>query len=93
MTLHDPTDVLAEALDADGGPFVELRYHRKYSRSLSVEKGRVDQAKIAEHTGVGVRVLESGTWGFASTDRLEPGTIRRAIESARAAARASAAMR
>ncbi len=89
----DPTDLLAEALDADGGPFVELRYHKKRSRSVSVEKGRVDQARIAEHTGVGVRVLEQGTWGFASTDRLETAAVRRAVEAARAAARASAGAR
>ena len=89
----DPTDLLTEALDADGGPFVELRYHKKRSRSVSVEKGRVDQARIAEHTGVGVRVLEQGTWGFASTDRLETAAVVRAVESARAAARASAAAR
>jgi len=93
MTLHDPTDVLTEALDADGGPFVELRYHKKTSRNLSVEKGRVDQAKVSEHTGVGVRVLESGTWGFASTDRLDSGAVRRAVDAARSAARASAALR
>jgi TldD protein len=93
MPPHDPTDVLTEALDADGGPFVELRYHKKTTRNLSVEKGRVDQAKVSEHTGVGVRVLDAGTWGFASTDRLEAGAVRRAVDAARSAARASSAMR
>ncbi len=92
-TASDPTDLLAEALDADGGAFVELRYHAKRSRSLAVEKGRVDQAKVAEHTGVGVRVLEQGTWGFASTDHLEVDAVRRSIEAARQAASASAAAR
>lgn len=89
--LHDPTDVLAEALDGSG--FVELRYHRKRTRSLSVEKGRVDQAKVSEKTGVGVRVLEDGTWGFASTDTLEAGAVRLAVDRARRAARSSAAAR
>ena len=93
MTLQDPTDLLVEALDRDGGPYVELRYHKKLSRSLQVEKGRVDQARVSEHTGVGVRVLEEGTYGFASTSRFELESLRRAIDSARAAARASAALR
>jgi TldD protein len=92
-THADPTDLLAEALDRSGEGYVELRYHGKRTRSVSVEKGRVDQARIAEHNGVGVRVLDSGTWGFASTDRFELGSLKQAIDAARAAARSSAAAR
>lgn len=87
---HDPTDLLQETLDAHAGGFCELRYHKKRSRSLAVEKGRVDRAQISEHTGVGVRVLEDGTWGFASTDRVDKESIGVAIEAARSAARATA---
>lgn len=88
---HDPTDLLSEALSRSEEDFVELRFHRKRTRSVSVEKGRVDQAKVSEHTGVGVRVLSRGTWGFASTDRADAAAVRRAVEAARLAARASAA--
>lgn len=89
----DPTDLLVEALRSKEGGFVELRYHRKRSRAVSVEKGRVDTAQSTEHTGVGVRVHEAGSWGFASTDQAEVGAIRRAIDAARAAARAGASAR
>jgi TldD protein len=89
----DPTDLLTSALDANAGGFVELRYHKKRSRVLAVEKGRVETAQITEHTGVGVRVLEAGTWGFASTDRIEGAAIRDTIEAARRAARSSSAAR
>ncbi|MFT4543492.1 MAG: TldD protein [Planctomycetota bacterium] len=88
---QDPTDMLADVLAQSSGGFVELRYHKKRTRGLAVEKGRVDQARISEHSGIGVRVLEQGTWGFASTDRLEAGAIARAIDSARRAAKSSAA--
>ena len=91
--LQDPTDLLNEVLTETGDEFVELRYHRKRTRSITVEKGRVDQAKISEHTGVGVRVLAHGTWGFASTDRFEKGAVRRAMEAARSAAISSASAR
>ncbi len=93
METQDPTDLLAEALRTKEGGFVELRYHKKRSRAVSVEKGRVDTAQSTEHTGVGVRVHESGTWGFASTDQAELGSIRRAIDQARSAARAGASAR
>lgn len=90
---HDPTDLLSDVLAQNAGGFVELRYHKKRTRAVAVEKGRVDTAQITEHSGVGVRVLEDGTWGFASTDRVEAGAIERAIRSARAAAKASARAR
>jgi len=87
---NDPTDLLQEVLDANAGGFCELRYHKKRTRSIAVEKGRVDRAQITEHTGVGVRVLEDGTWGFASTGHLDAGSIATAVEAARSAARATA---
>lgn len=89
----DPTDLLAEVLEKTGDGFVELRYHKKRTRALAVEKGRVDTAQVNEHTGVGVRVLEHDTFGFASTDRVEPAAIARAVDLARAAARSAAKAR
>jgi TldD protein len=89
----DPTDLLAEVLSKKPGGFVELRFHKKRTRAVAVEKGRLDTAQITEHTGVGVRVLEDGTFGFASTDRAEDSAIAGAIDAARAAARASARAR
>lgn len=94
MTSSDPRPILLDALRRDGSDdHVELRYHAKRTRSVAVEKGRVDQAKVSEHTGVGVRVLSQGTFGFASTDQLEVGAVVRAIETARAAAHASSSVR
>ncbi len=82
-------EILEEAIrDADG--FVELRYHSKTSRSIGVEKGKVERTQLRNRKGVAVRVLDRGGWGFASTGTLEPAAIRRAIDSARTAARASA---
>ena len=61
MELSDPRPLLQEALQRSGSDdHVELRYHATRTRSVAVEKGRVDQARAAEHTGVGVRVLAGG---------------------------------
>jgi TldD protein len=93
LRASDPTDLLVDVLDKNAGGFVELRYHKKRSRAVAVEKGRIETAQSTEHTGVGVRVLEQGTWGFASTDDVSPAAIAKAIEGARAAARASSRAR
>jgi TldD protein len=90
-SIADPTDLLQEALADRGEGFVEMRYHKKRSRAVAVEKGRVDTAQVTEHTGVGVRVLDRGSWGFASTDCIDTDSVRRTVDAARTAALASAA--
>jgi len=70
--------------------FVELRYHHKEFRSLRVTQGRVESTSARHRTGVGVRVLESGTWGFASTSDCTKASILQAVDAARTSARASA---
>jgi len=70
--------------------FVELRYHAKTSRSLGIDKGRVERSQIRHRKGVGVRVFAAGGWGFASTGEVDAASIQRAVEMARAAAVACA---
>ncbi|MEZ6017509.1 MAG: TldD/PmbA family protein [Planctomycetota bacterium] len=86
----DPRPLLTEALQGFAGDYAELRYHRKRTRTVAVERGRVDQARASEHTGVGVRVMVDGALGFATTSDLEAGAIRTALDEATRAARASA---
>ena len=78
---------------ADESGFVELRYHKKTTRSVSIEKGRVEAATIRHREGTGVRVLEDGTFGFSSCGSWQPADVTKAIANARTAARKSAARR
>ncbi len=89
---NESLEVLERAIDSEDG-FVELRYHDKVSRSVGVEKGRVERTQYRRRSGVGVRVLDAGGWGFASTSDLEVTAVKRAIDAARAAARAGAGSR
>lgn len=73
--------------------FVELRYHAKTFRSVTVQQGRVERTTVRRRDGVGVRVLADGTWGFAATGDASVAAIRKAIEAALAAARATASFR
>lgn len=85
-------DLLQDIIkDYDG--FVELRHHSKVFRSVTAEKGKIERSSIRRRRGVGVRVLDAGTWGFASTGSLSATAIRQAIEDARRAAVASASHR
>jgi TldD protein len=86
--------LLRDALQRAGGDgFVELRWHAKTFRSVSVQKGRLERSSVSRRAGVGVRVLLDGTWGFASTGDASLAAVATALDRARAAARASAALR
>lgn len=84
---------LLEKLASHAGGFVELRYHRKETRRFEVEMGRVENAIVKQRAGVGVRILEEGTWGVAASSDLSEEAIGRAIDHARSAARATASFR
>jgi TldD protein len=80
---------LLRDLAREGSGYVELRYHDRLTQSVRVQQGKVEVGEVKRRRGVGVRVLEGGTFGFASTSRTDRDAIRRAIDRARAAARGS----
>lgn len=86
---RDVVRALSDCVKNEDG-FVELRFHKKTSRGVSIEKGRVESSSVRHRTGTGVRVLENGVFGFASCSSAEPAEVKRAIDRARDAARRSA---
>ncbi|MBC8365917.1 TldD/PmbA family protein [bacterium] len=78
--------LLEEIVRGQAG-WVELRYHRRRQNDFSVQKGRVDVANAQTIGGVGVRVLEDGSFGFASSVEADRASIQKAVERARANAR------
>lgn len=79
-------DFLADIVKGESG-FVELRYHENTTNNVMAQKGRVDQASTTTQSGVGVRVLVDGAWGFSSTSVIERDSIKKAIAIARDAAK------
>jgi TldD protein len=92
MSLAEVRRSFEDLLAGESG-FVELRFHRKTSRAAVVENGRVENAAVRRRAGVGVRVIEDGCFGFASTGGADDDAVRAAILRARAAARKSAERR
>ncbi len=67
--------------------WAEARYHRRKNQSLQVQKGLVKNAKSSLTSGVGIRALVEGAWGFSSTSDLSAEalerTLKRAVECAK----------
>lgn len=90
-SLEQVRDILKSCLGESG--FVELRFHAKSTRSLTVEKGRVENFSTRYREGTGVRVLEDGSFGFAACGSADSASVKAAIHEARAAARQGAGRR
>jgi TldD protein len=72
-------------------PFAEVRFASGRSSSLVLQDARADRVGAGERSGVGVRVLVNGAWGFASSESLDFADWQACLESAMEMARVSAA--
>ncbi|MFB3881721.1 MAG: TldD/PmbA family protein [Armatimonadota bacterium] len=70
--------------------FLELRYTSVRHSSLMLQDGRADRMGAGSRSGMGVRVLLNGAWGFASTESPEKADWTSALADAIEMARVSA---
>ena len=73
-----------------GVTYADVRVIESRERELSTKNGRPGNVSSAESTGLGIRVLADGCWGFAATDDLTKPGIESAAHLAIGIARASA---
>ena len=73
-----------------GATFADARVVDIRLRDLSTKNGEVGNLAESESLGLGLRVIASGCWGFASTDRLTREGVQACAAYAVSIARASA---
>lgn len=79
---------------AQNSPFwTEFRYHQRRTQTVQVQKGMVKQVKSANKTGIGIRVLADGAWGFSSTSDLSDVGLEKALKLAIDCARSLSQMK
>ncbi|MCD6136395.1 TldD/PmbA family protein [Candidatus Bipolaricaulota bacterium] len=81
---------LLQEIAARSSEWVELRYHVRRLKRISVRNGRLEESSTLRLAGVGVRALVDGVFGFSSTTDLSEEGIARAVSEAQGAARTSA---
>jgi TldD protein len=85
-------DVAARALDtaaAAGAQYADCRVVNRAVQTLTVKNGDVASVELSEDSGVGVRVIVDGAWGFAGVGRLDGASVDVAVGEAVRIARAS----
>ncbi len=86
-------DLASRCLDlarALGASYADVRVLRVRNEEVVVKNGKVEALLVREEEGFGVRALADGSWGFASSHRLEPAEADRIAGLAVRIARASA---
>ena len=73
-----------------GARYADVRVMHHRQRDLTSKGGRVGTLGQTESLGLGIRVVASGAWGFASTDQLTPEGVSACAAQAVAIAKASA---
>jgi TldD protein len=80
-----------EAARRAGADYADARAGVDETESITVRNQEMAGIERTTSTGIGIRVLVGGRWGFASTSRLDPSEIERtaalAVEIAKAAHR------
>src|ERR1700722_2011441 len=86
-------DLSVQALETArvrGAKYADVRVMHLRQRDLTTKNGQVGTLAQSESIGLGIRVLASGAWGFASTDRMTRGGVSACAAQAVAIAKASA---
>ena len=72
--------------------YCDVRIGRYLNQSVVTREHQVGNVTNRESSGVGVRVLVNGAWGFAATHQQTEAAVRGAVEQATAIARANASI-
>ena len=83
-------DLLEESLKRCQG-YVEMRYHKRDTFSVSVKDGKIDTLNSGSIAGVCSRVLLDRSFGFSSTTIVEKENIKRMLKDASSLAKSSRA--
>src|SRR5271154_271369 len=86
-------DLSVQALETArlrGAKYADVRVMHMRQRDLTTKNGQVGTLAQSESIGLGIRVLASGAWGFASTDRLTREGVSACAAQAVSIAKASA---
>src|SRR4029450_7959866 len=81
---------LAAALEAGAG-YADARWVREETEGLPATADRVDDLEAEDSSGLGVRVLVDGRWGFAASAVLDPARVRELARRAGEGGRGSGA--
>ncbi|ESQ78402.1 TldD protein [Asticcacaulis sp. YBE204] len=83
-------DAALGAATGSGATYCDVRVGRYLRQFVITREDRVENVVNTESTGVGIRVIADGAWGFAATNELTTDAVAKAAKQAVAIAKANA---
>jgi TldD protein len=83
-------DAAMNAAKAAGATYCDVRVGRYLRQFVITREANVENIVNTESTGVGVRVIAGGAWGFAATNTMTTDAVAKAAQQAVAIAKANA---
>lgn len=82
-------DTALTAAKADGATYCDVRIGRYLRQFVITREDKVENIVNTESSGIGIRVIANGTWGFAATSDTSPDAVAKAAKQAVAIAKAN----
>lgn len=82
-------DIALNAATKAGASYCDVRIGRYLRQFVITRETKVENVVNTESTGIGVRVLVNGTWGFSASSDLSDDAVARAAQQAAAIAKAN----
>ncbi len=89
LTGQDLVNAVVEEAGRKGAEASEAYFDRSEQITIEVRDGEVENLKVAQESGVGIRILRNSCLGFAYTSDLSWPSLRDAVDAALANARAT----
>ena len=86
-------DVALNAAKSSGATYCDVRIGRYLRQFVITREDKVQNVVNTESTGIGIRVVAKGSWGFAATSDLSNDAVAKAAAQAVAIAKANARLR
>ena len=83
-------DTALDTAKAGGASYCDVRIGRYLRQFINTREDKVENVVNTESTGIGIRVLADGAWGFAATNQLGADAVAAATRQALAVAKANA---
>jgi len=86
-------DIALNAAKSSGATYCDVRIGRYLRQFVVTREDKVQNVVNTESTGIGIRVIAKGSWGFAATSDLSNDAVAKATAQAVAIAKANARLR
>lgn len=93
MAVKDLAKRAVDTAQSRGATYADCRVIHTRSEEVETKNGRVGRLHRGSDSGVGVRVVADGAWGFAATSALDAASVDACAAQAVAIAKASALLR